>query len=286
MKRNSSEPVCSPALGWRLSARGYAGRPTRGGRPAKPEIDALHVGHDTSSSDQMGAPPLHNEPNPRGESPAARARDEWPNPLSDWRFRARLRLRNSNTLVRHLPMPGTSDGAAPSHACDRIDRNLPPDGVPLLRPIPPLQSTRDVDGEFTRLIDSLTRRGFLAGAAALGALGALSACSSESSGTEARTSGSTSSSRTRPTASRGTPSASWYSKLEAPSILHYLPSTRSSRPIGIRSLNSCARYPPARLARWDEQRTECRIDTEPRPRSFGRRERLVELLPGQGPARH
>ncbi|MCZ4546171.1 twin-arginine translocation signal domain-containing protein [Rhodococcus qingshengii] len=35
----------------------------------------------------------------------------------------------------------------------------------------PLQSTRDVDGEFTRLIDSLTRRGFLAGAAALGALG-------------------------------------------------------------------------------------------------------------------
>ncbi|MFF9561652.1 twin-arginine translocation signal domain-containing protein, partial [Streptomyces albus] len=48
----------------------------------------------------------------------------------------------------------------------------------------PLQSTKDVDGEFTRLIDSLTRRGFLTGAAALGALGALSACSSESSGTE------------------------------------------------------------------------------------------------------
>ncbi len=49
----------------------------------------------------------------------------------------------------------------------------------------PLQSTKDVDDEFTRLIDSLTRRGFLTGAAALGALGALSACSSESSGTEA-----------------------------------------------------------------------------------------------------
>jgi len=60
MKRNSSEPVCSPALGWRLSARGYAGRPTRG-RPAKPEIDALHVGHDTSSSDGMGVP-LYSEP--------------------------------------------------------------------------------------------------------------------------------------------------------------------------------------------------------------------------------
>ena len=36
-----------------------------------------------------------------------------------------------------------------------------------------------------------------------------------------RTSGSTSSSRTRPTACRGTPSVSWCSKLEAPSILHY-----------------------------------------------------------------
>ncbi|MBM9836403.1 ABC transporter substrate-binding protein [Rhodococcus hoagii] len=39
------------------------------------------------------------------------------------------------------------------------------------------RTTRDMDREFGTLVDALTRRGFLTGAAALGALGALSACS-------------------------------------------------------------------------------------------------------------
>ncbi|ORM06803.1 ABC transporter substrate-binding protein [Prescottella equi] len=41
------------------------------------------------------------------------------------------------------------------------------------------RTTRDMDREFGTLVDALTRRGFLTGAAALGALGALSACSTK-----------------------------------------------------------------------------------------------------------
>ena len=220
--------------------------PTRG-RPAKPEIDALHVGHDTSSSDQMGAP-LHDEPNPRGASPWARVRDEWPNPLSDWRFRARLRLRNSNTLVRHLPMPGTSDGAAPSHACDRIDRNLPPDGVPFCDRYPlavDKRCGRRVHPS-DRFLDTTRIPGRCGGARctrrALCMFERIQRHRSLGRVGRHRRRGPGLPPAAGPQACRGARSS------RRPSILHYLPSTRSSRPIGIRSLNSCARYPPARLA--------------------------------------
>ena len=222
----------------------------------------------------------------RGASPVARVREEWPNPLSGWRFRVRLRLRSSNTLVRHLPMPGTSDGAAPSHACDRIDQNLPPDGVPFCdrnplavdkrcgRRIHPsdrfLDTTRVPDrcggarctGRTVCMFERIQRH------RSLGRVG------------RHRRRGPDLPPPAGPQACRGARSPRrprFCTTSRVPDRRDQLGSEVSAHATGTRRRSS---------PRWDEQRTECRIDPELRSRSVGCRERLVGLLPGQGPARH
>jgi iron complex transport system substrate-binding protein len=125
----------------------------------------------------------------------------------------------------------------------------------------PLQSTKDVDDEFTRLIDSLTRRGFLTGAAALGALGALSACSSESSGTEA--------------------SDEWVDIVVADQT-YRLP--RDPKRVVVLEARGALDF--ALLAEYPIVATNWDPKSQLMQQVPAGAARLVGLLPGQGPARH